>query len=47
MQTAFGHHGPDIQQLVFGKIMRTNFECRMKHQYSPRDEAPKATQEYS
>lgn len=35
MQTASGHHGPDIQELVFGKIMRTNFECRMKHQYSP------------
>lgn len=35
MQTASGHHGPDTQELVFGKMTRTNFECRMKHQYSP------------
>lgn len=35
MQTASGHYGPDTQELVFGKIMRTNFQCRMKHQYSP------------
>lgn len=35
MQTASGHHSPHTQELVFGKIMRTNFEGRMKHQYSP------------